>query len=80
MNNVADLLHARLEAIELALSRVAIAITENEGPMSDELHQSIARFRELYEKPDLDPKKKEVYRRTVNLLDALGADPGGPGF
>jgi hypothetical protein len=57
MNNVADLLHARLEAIELALSRVAIAITESEGPMSDELRQSIAHFREL-EKPDLDPKRK----------------------
>ncbi|WP_324648539.1 hypothetical protein [Klebsiella pneumoniae] len=78
MNNVADLLHARLEAIELAISRLATSITEVGGPHAEELENSIAYFRELFENPDLSPKKRETYLRTIKLLDPLRSDPTEP--
>lgn len=78
MNNVADLLHARLDAIEIAISRLATSITEAGGPHADELERSIAYFRELFEKPDITDKKRETYLRTIKLLDPLNSDPTEP--
>lgn len=78
MNNVADLLHARLEAIELAISRLATSITEAGGHHAEELERSIAYFRELYEKEGITNKKRETYLRTIKLLDPLRSDPTEP--
>ncbi|EOZ4638806.1 hypothetical protein ACQRKX_001753 [Enterobacter cloacae] len=78
MNNVADLLHARLDAIEIAISRLATSITEAGGPHADELEESIAYFRALFEKPGLTPKERETYLRTIKLLDPLRSDPTEP--
>lgn len=74
MNNVDDLLHTRLDAIEIAISRLAISINETGGPHAVELESSIDYFRELFDKPDISPRKRETYLRTIRLLDPLGND------
>ncbi|HHV6209716.1 TPA: hypothetical protein ACUL2N_004231 [Salmonella enterica] len=78
MSNVTYLNHARLDAIELAILRLAIAITEAEGSHTKELESSIAHFRALFEKPDITEKERETYLRTIRLLDPLNSDPTEP--
>ncbi|MCV2510183.1 hypothetical protein RKT74_13460 [Leclercia pneumoniae] len=78
MSKVTYLNHARLDAIELAISRLAIAITEAEGPHTKELESSIKHFRELFERPDISEIDRETYLRTIRLLDPLGNDPIEP--
>ncbi|HFK5650241.1 TPA: hypothetical protein ACG0A1_004402 [Enterobacter ludwigii] len=78
MSKVTYLNHARLDAIELAISRLATAITEVEGPHAKELKGSIAYFRMLFEKPDITEKERETYLRTIRLLDPLTSDPTEP--
>ncbi|HED3852391.1 DUF4363 family protein [Enterobacter soli] len=78
MSKVTYLNHARLDAIELAISRLATAITEVEGPHAEELEGTIAYLRKLYEKPDISEKDRETYLRTIRLLDPLRSDPTEP--
>lgn len=78
MAKVTYLNHARLDAIELAISRLATAITEVEGPHSKELEETIVYLRELYERPDISEKDRETYLRAIRLLDPLRSDPTEP--
>ncbi|QMV54106.1 hypothetical protein [Ewingella americana] len=71
MSNVTEFHAARLDAIELAIQRLAISISESGGSKAEELAGSVEKFREKIIAADASAYDKDVYIKTVRLLDPL---------
>ncbi|MDA5499962.1 hypothetical protein [Yersinia aleksiciae] len=78
MSNVVEFHAARLDAIESAINRLAIAISETGGPKAKELDGSVNYFRDKLNNDDLSAFDKDVCVRIIRLLDPLGCDPIKP--
>lgn len=74
MNN--ENLSIRLQAVELAVSRLATSITENGGQSSIDLKSHVLYFRERLGRGGLEPLQEQIYKQTVALLDPLSPKPG----
>lgn len=74
-NNVIEFHAARLDAIETAIQRLAISISETGGAKAQELDETVLYFRNKIKEPDLPAYERDVCIRTVRLLDPLGVDP-----
>lgn len=68
-------LSLRLQAVELAISRLATSITENGGQSSTDLKGHILYFRERLGRGDLDLHQEQVFEQTLALLDPLSPKP-----
>lgn len=66
----------RLQAVELAITRLATSITENGGPSSTDLDGHILYFRERLGRGGLDPQQELIFKQTLALLDPLSPKPG----
>ncbi|WJM83247.1 hypothetical protein [Pectobacterium brasiliense] len=69
-------LSIRLQAIELAISRLATSITENGGQSSTDLNGHIIYFRERLGRGGLESHQEQVFKQTLALLDPLSPKPG----
>ncbi|MEI7253179.1 hypothetical protein [Pectobacterium versatile] len=74
MNN--ENLSIRLQAVELAISRLATSITENGGQSSIDLKAHALYFRERLGRGGLEPHQEQIYKQTLALLDPLSPKPG----
>lgn len=71
-----DNLDIRLKAIEYAIGRIAIAISEGTSPA--EFTKETKILVNLLSSGSLDPTNEAVIRQTVRILDPLAGDPWEP--
>ncbi|CAM3404681.1 hypothetical protein BS639_23925 [Rouxiella silvae] len=72
-------LSIRIEAIELAITRLSACIIENGNKAAaDDLQGHIDNFKELLVNPKTSARKEAVYHATLKILDPLTLDPWEP--
>lgn len=71
-----DNLDLRLQAIEYAISRISIAISEGTSPQ--EFSREIDVLRDKLSSGSMTPQNEALIRKTVMLLDPLNGDPWEP--
>ncbi len=71
-----ETLELRLKAIEYAISRISIAISEGTSP--HEFSEEIKHLRKNLTSESLTSDNEALLRRTVMILDPLNGDPWDP--
>lgn len=71
-----DNVEVRLHAIEAAICRISIAISEGTTPQ--EFSKEITELKSKLISNSVTPQDEAIIRRTVMLLDPLNGDPWEP--